>query len=74
MELEGRVLLGQLVEGLGEPLLLRFRLGLDRRGEDRLGELDLLQDDRIVENSVLNFNGKYRGLANMYSLSLGYAF
>ncbi|HID38992.1 MAG TPA: transporter [Calditrichaeota bacterium] len=34
----------------------------------------LLQDDRIVENSVLNFNGKYRGLANMYSLSLGYAF
>jgi len=34
----------------------------------------LLQDDRLVENSVENFNGKYRGLANMYGLSLGYAF
>ena len=34
----------------------------------------VLQDDRVVENSVESFNGKYRGLANMYSLSLGYAF
>ncbi len=34
----------------------------------------LLQDDRNIENSVENFNGKYRGLANMYGVSLGYAF
>jgi len=32
----------------------------------------LLQDDREVTNSIHNFNGKYTGLANLYSLSLGF--
>ena len=34
----------------------------------------LIQDDRTVENSVQNFNGKYTGLANLYALTVGYAF
>lgn len=34
----------------------------------------LLQDDREVTNSIHNFNGQYTGLANLYSLSLGYHF
>lgn len=34
----------------------------------------LLQDDRQITNSVHDFNGKYTGMANLYGLSLGYAF
>ena len=33
----------------------------------------LIQDDRHVENSVHDFNGKYTGLANLYGLTFGYA-
>ena len=34
----------------------------------------LIQDDRRVENSVHDFNGKYTGLANLYGLTFGYTF
>lgn len=33
----------------------------------------LLQDDREINNSVHDFNGIYSGLANLYSLSIGYS-
>ncbi len=34
----------------------------------------LLQDDREVTDSVYNFDGTYTGLANIFSLTFGYAF
>lgn len=34
----------------------------------------LLQDDREINQSVQNFNGKYSGLANLYGLTIGYTF
>ncbi|MHB2154001.1 OmpP1/FadL family transporter [Calditrichota bacterium GD2] len=34
----------------------------------------LLQDDREITNSVDDFNGKYESLANLYGLTIGYAF
>ncbi len=34
----------------------------------------LLQDDREVSNNVHHFDGKYIGMANMFALSVGYAF
>jgi len=34
----------------------------------------LLQDDREITNSVQNFNGKYSGLANIFGMTIGYAF
>ncbi|GEM_PF-2530219 len=34
----------------------------------------LLQDDREITRSAQNFNGKYSGLATIYSLSIGYSF
>ncbi len=34
----------------------------------------LLQDDREVKNTVNDFDGTYSGLANIFSVTLGYAF
>lgn len=34
----------------------------------------LLQDDRQVTNTIHQFDGEYIGMANIYSLSLGYSF
>ncbi len=34
----------------------------------------LLQDDREITNSVYNFNGTYKSLANLFGLTLGYSF
>ncbi|NOX89905.1 MAG: transporter [Calditrichaeota bacterium] len=34
----------------------------------------LLQDDRNIKQSVNNFDGKYTGIANLYGLTVGYAF
>jgi len=34
----------------------------------------LLQDDREISNSVQNFDGKYSGLANLFGMTVGYAF
>ncbi|MBD3226366.1 MAG: transporter [Caldithrix sp.] len=33
----------------------------------------LLQDDREINNSVHGFNGEYKGLANIFAISLGYS-
>ena len=48
LDLEGRVLLGEAREGGAELLLVGLRLRLDRDGDHRLGELDLLEHDRRV--------------------------
>src|SRR5438093_8673474 len=48
MDAEGRVLLGEPREGERHLLLVRLRLGLDGDLDDRLGELDGLEDDRLL--------------------------
>ena len=45
-DLEGRVLLGQRVERLAHLVLVDLGLRLDGDVDDRLGELDALEDDR----------------------------
>ena len=45
---EGRVLLGQGLEGLGQLVLVVLGLGLDGHVDDRLGELERLEDDGVV--------------------------
>ena len=46
-DLEGRVLLGERVEGLGHLVLVDLGLGLDGDVDDRLGELERLEHDRV---------------------------
>ena len=45
---ERRVLLGERVEGLGQLVLVGLGLGLDRDVDDRLGEGQRLEDDRVA--------------------------
>ena len=45
---EGRVLLGQALEGDRHLVLVGLRLRLDGELDDRLGEGDRLEDDRLV--------------------------
>ena len=45
---EGRVFVGQLHEALAQPVLVDLGLGLDGHEDDRLGELDGLEDDRAA--------------------------
>src|SRR5262249_45518255 len=53
-DLEGGILGHQLLQPLAELLLVGFRLGLDGKGDDRLGELHRLEADRgfLVANRV----------------------
>ena len=46
--LEGRVLLAEALKGGAHLLLVGFRLRLDRDGDHRLGEFDVLEGDRRV--------------------------
>ena len=46
-DLEGRVLLGQRVEGLAHLVLVGLGLRLDGDVDDRLGELERLEHDRV---------------------------
>src|SRR5262249_4702631 len=46
-ELERRILARQGVQGLGELPFIRRAHRLDRHADDRLGELDPLQEDRV---------------------------
>ena len=50
-DLEGRVLLGEAGQAGAELLLVRLGLRLDRHGDHRLGELDLLELDRGVRRA-----------------------
>ena len=45
---ERRILGGELLQRAAELLLVGLRLRLDRDRDDRLGELDRLEDDRLV--------------------------
>ena len=45
---EGRVLLGQGEQGLAQLVLVGLGLGLDGHVDDRLGELERLEQDRVV--------------------------
>ena len=47
VDLEGRVLLGELGEANGHLVLLGLGLGLDGDVDDGVGELDGLEDDRV---------------------------
>jgi hypothetical protein len=47
-DLEGRVLLGELLEGLGHLVLVGLGLRLDGHLDDRLGEGHGLEHDRLV--------------------------
>ena len=46
-DLEGRVLLGERLEGLAHLVLVGLGLRLDGDVDDRLGELELLEHDRV---------------------------
>ena len=48
VDAEGRVLLGQALQGDGQLVLVGLRLGLDLDLDDRLGEGHRLEDDRVV--------------------------
>ena len=48
LDAEGRVLLGQALEGDRQLVLVGLRLGLDVDLDDRLGEGHRLEDDRVV--------------------------
>ena len=48
VDAEGRVLLGEALEGDAELVLVGLRLRLDRDLDDRLREGDRLEDDRVV--------------------------
>ena len=48
VDLEGRVLLGELGQAHGHLVLLGLGLGLNGNGDDRRGELDGLEDDRVL--------------------------
>ena len=48
VHLEGGVLLGEGLEGLGQLVLVVLGLGLDRHVDDRLGEVERLEHDRGV--------------------------
>ena len=48
VDLEGRVLLGELGQAHGHLVLLGLGLGLDGDGDDRGRELDGLEDDRVL--------------------------
>ena len=48
LDAEGRVLLGQSLEGDGQLVLVGLGLGLDLDLDDRLGEGHRLEDDRVV--------------------------
>ena len=48
LDAEGRVLLGQALEGDAELVLVGLRLGLDLDLDDRLREGHRLEDDRVV--------------------------
>ena len=50
-DLEGRVLLGQGLQRLGQLVLVGLGLGLDGHVDDRLGEVDRLEDDRRLRSS-----------------------
>src|SRR5829696_912171 len=51
LDLEGRILLGQPRETGGELLLVGLRLRLDRDGDHRLGELDVLELDGGIRSA-----------------------
>ena len=48
LDAEGRVFLGQALQGDGHLVLVGLRLGLDLDLDDRLGEGDRLEDHRVV--------------------------
>jgi len=48
MDAERGIFLGELLEGDGQLVLVRFRLRLDRDGDDGFGEAHRLEDDRMV--------------------------
>src|ERR687890_842048 len=48
LDLEGRVLLGELLDGRAELLLVAFGLRLDGDRDDRRGEGHRLEDDRVL--------------------------
>ena len=47
-DLEGRVFLGEREERLAQLVLVGLGLGLDGDVDDRLGELDVLEHDRLA--------------------------
>ncbi len=48
LDAERRILGGELLQAHAEPLLVALRLRLDGDRDDRLGELDRLEQDRVV--------------------------
>ena len=49
MHAEGRVLFGEALQAIAQLLLVGLGLGLDGHGDDRLGELHGLEDDRLAD-------------------------